>query len=116
MVGADSVSPAAKIVQVRAKQKKTPQDFHLLCRAQPILLKDSASEGKEPSLLELFAERRLSYSKIVQVSARQKKTPQDFHLLCRAPPILFKDSASERKAKEKLRRNFFCSAERRLAY
>ena len=51
---------AAKIVQVRAKQKKTPQDFRLLCRAQPVLSKDSASESKEPSLLELFAERSLS--------------------------------------------------------
>ena len=62
--------------------------------------KDSASERKEPSLLELFAERSLSYSKIVQVRAKQKKTPQDFHLLGRTQPILFKDSASERKAKE----------------
>ncbi|MDD6124502.1 MAG: hypothetical protein PUB53_08690, partial [Bacteroidales bacterium] len=87
----------SKIVQVSAKQKKTPQDFRLLGRTQPILFKDSASERKEPSLLELFAERSLSYSKIVQVSAKQKKTPQDFHLLGRAQPILSKDSASERK-------------------
>ncbi|MDD6123983.1 MAG: hypothetical protein PUB53_06025, partial [Bacteroidales bacterium] len=42
----------------------------------------------------------LSEAKIVQVSAKQKKTPQDFRLLGRAQPILSKDSASERKAKE----------------
>ncbi|MDD6123907.1 MAG: hypothetical protein PUB53_05645 [Bacteroidales bacterium] len=36
----------AKIVQVRAEQKKTPQDLLLLCRAQPILSKDSASESR----------------------------------------------------------------------
>ena len=58
----------AKIVQVSAKQKKTPQDFHLLGRTQPILSKDSASERKEPSLLELFAERSLSYLKIASES------------------------------------------------
>ena len=32
---------AAKIVQVSAGQKKTPQDLLLLCRTQPILCKDS---------------------------------------------------------------------------
>ena len=36
----------------------------------------------------------------MQARAEQKKTPQDLLLLCRAQPILSKDSASERKAKE----------------
>ena len=48
----------------------------------------------------VFTERILSYAKIVQMSAKQKKTPQDLLLLCRMQPILFKDSASESKAKE----------------
>ena len=59
--------------------------------------KDSANERKQPSLLELFAECSLSYGKIVQMSARQKKTPQDLLLLCRMQPILSKDSARREK-------------------
>ena len=51
----------AKIVQVSAKQKKTPQDLLLLCRMQPILWKDSASKSKESSLLELFVERSQTF-------------------------------------------------------
>ncbi|MDD6123019.1 MAG: hypothetical protein PUB53_00970, partial [Bacteroidales bacterium] len=88
-----------------AKQKKTPQDFRLLGRTQPILSKDSARRENKKSKAERFAflipSRSLSYLKIVQVSAKQKKTPQDFRLLGRTQPILSKDSARRENKKNK---------------
>ncbi|MDD6123653.1 MAG: hypothetical protein PUB53_04330, partial [Bacteroidales bacterium] len=86
-----------KIVQVSAKQKKTPQDFRLLGRTQPILSKDSARRENKKNKAERFAflipSRSLSYLKIVQVSAKQKKTPQDLHLHCQAAAYLIKKPA-----------------------
>ena len=41
-------------------------------RVQPILCKDSASESRTSSLLECYAERSLSYARIVQTRAEHQ--------------------------------------------